>query len=205
MIIKQLKTGFDNFSYIVYDSSNDCAAIVDPGVDAKHTISFLKKHSLAPDYLINTHYHSDHTGCNNKIKKCYPQVKIVASEFDGKKIKPVADVFVSDNEILELGKIVLRVIQTPGHTRGGICIVVDDRAIFTGDTLFIGDCGRADLSDGDLREMFNSLQRIKALSDDLVVYPGHDYGDKPFDTLGLQKKTNKVLVVKTFREFLKLV
>ena len=76
-------------------------------------------------------------------------------------------------------------------------MIVDNEALLTGDTLFIGDCGRTDLPGGSLKEMFKTLQeKIKTLPNHLIVYPGHDYGDKPFDNLGNQKLTNKTLIVK---------
>ena len=91
--------------------------------------------------------------------------------------------------MLQVGAIPVTVISTPGHTPGGICLLVDNQALITGDTLFIGDCGRTDLSGGNLTEMFNSLQKkIMPLPDSLIVYPGHDYGDRPFDTLWAIKK-----------------
>ena len=84
-------------------------------------------------------------------------------------------------------------------------MIVDNDTLLTGDTLFIGDCGRTDLPGGNLNEMFRTLQyKIKTLPDHLIVYPGHDYGDKPFDTLGNQKLTNKTLLAKNLREFSKL-
>jgi glyoxylase-like metal-dependent hydrolase (beta-lactamase superfamily II) len=77
--------------------------------------------------------------------------------------------------------------------------------IFTGDTLFIGDCGRCDLQDSDICMMYNTLkEKIMKLPDDLIVYPGHDYGNKPYDMLGHQKKVNKVLTVGNFDDFLNL-
>ena len=75
----------------------------------------------------------------------------------------------------------------------------------TGDTLFIGDCGRTDLPGGNINDMYKSLhEKIKSLPDHLIVYPGHDYGEKPFDTLGNQKIKNKTLVVKSIKEFRKI-
>lgn len=115
-------------------------------------------------------------------------------------IKP--DVIVADGSQLQLGDITLDFLLTPGHTPGGICIIVDHAALVTGDTLFIGDCGRTDLPGGNSTYMFQTLhEKIMRLPDDLIVYPGHDYGDKPFDTLGNQKQTNKTLLVKTMQEF----
>ncbi|MCK5560532.1 MAG: MBL fold metallo-hydrolase, partial [Thermoplasmata archaeon] len=89
-----------------------------------------------------------------------------------------------------------------GHTLDGLCVIVDEEAIITGDTLFIGDCGRTDLLDGNLAQMFETLnEKIKPLPDYLTVYPGHDYGDKPFDTLGNQKETNKTLLANSLKHF----
>lgn len=127
---------------------------------------------------------------------------MVASKEDGRRLPIRPDLEVTDGSQLMVGTIVLSFLLTPGHTPGGICIIVDGEALLTGDTLFIGDCGRTDLPGGDLEEMFQTLQKkIRTLSDNLIVYPGHDYGDKPFDTLGNQKRTNKTLKVKSLQEF----
>ena len=115
------------------------------------------------------------------------------------------DIYVNDGFKLKLGNINLEFILTPGHTPGGICIIIDNKVILTGDTLFIGDCGRADLPGGDLHIMYSTLKnKIMLLSDSLIVYPGHDYGNKPYDTLGNQKKVNKTLNVKNFEDFSKI-
>ena len=116
--------------------------------------------------------------------------EIVASEVDASNI-PGVDRTVTDGEEILLGEVRLRFLLTPDHTRGGLCIIVDDEALLTGDTLFIGDCGRTDIGGSDT-QMFQTLQRLKILPDHLIVYPGHDYGSKPFDTLGNQKKTNNL-------------
>jgi len=202
LTIKQIKAGFDNFSYVIYCSNSKKAAIVDPSYDASKLLSFISSEKLELIYVINTHYHRDHTSENQK-KKNFPQIKIVASKEDSRNIGSV-DIFVSDGDKLKLGNVTLSFILTPGHMPGGICIVVDNEALITGDTLFIGDCGRCDLPGGNLSQMFNSLQKLKALSDNLTIYPGHDYGDKPFDTFGKQKRTNKTLLAKNLEEFSKI-
>ena len=205
MAIKQLKTGFDNFSYIVYCPDKKDALIVDPSYDASKAINFIKQNNLNLKYVIITHYHLDHTKDIASIKKAVSSVKIIASELDGKKLNEKVDVFVKDKQKLKLGKINLQFILTPGHTPGVICILVDNEALITGDTLFIGDCGRTDLPGGNINQMFKSLQeKIKPLPDNIIVYPGHDYGEKSFDTLGNQKRKNKTLLAKNQEDFSKI-
>jgi len=203
--IEQIKVGFDNFSYVIYSNKNKEAVIVDPSFDASDALKFIWKNSLILKYVITTHYHSDHSGDIKRIKKEIPLVKLIASEIDGKKLYEKMDIFATDNLELNLGEIELRFITTPGHTPGGICILVNNEALLTGDTLFIGDCGRTDLPGGNLKDMFTSLhEKIMSLPDSLIIYPGHDYGEKPFDTLGNQKKTNKTLKARNLEEFSKI-
>lgn len=205
MKIKQIRIGSDNFCYIIYSEKQKFAAIVDPGFEPETPIEFIKNNNLTLIYVIITHYHSDHSYGLKSIKKYYPKAKAISSKKDGELLKEDIDIFVKDDDKLKLGEIDLEFILTPGHTPGGICIIVDDKLILTGDTLFIGDCGRTDLPGGNLLVMYNTLKnKINSLSDNLIVYPGHDYGDKPYDTLGNQKKINKTLNVKNFDDFSKI-
>jgi glyoxylase-like metal-dependent hydrolase (beta-lactamase superfamily II) len=205
--LKQIKIGSDNFCYVIYlnEKNNNLAAVVDPGFEPEKVINFIEKNNLTLYYIIITHYHSDHSHGVYFLKKEFPDAKIIASKIDGEKIDTYIDLFVNDGDILNLGGIKLEFLLTPGHTLGGICIIIDDKALLTGDTLFIGDCGRTDLPGGDLYEMYKTLKnKIMSLSDKLIVYPGHDYGNKMYDTLGNQKKINKTLNVKNFDDFSKL-
>jgi glyoxylase-like metal-dependent hydrolase (beta-lactamase superfamily II) len=203
--IKQIKAGFDNFSYIIYCQKKRKAAIIDPGFDASKLLAFISSNNLELEYIIATHYHSDHTGGILKIKNSNPLSKIIASDLDGAKLGMEVDIKVTDDYSLKLGEVNLKFILTPGHTPGGICIIVDNEALLTGDTLFIGDCGRTDLLGGDLVQMFRTLkEKILPLPDHLIVYPGHDYGNKPYDTLGNQKRINKTLIAKNLDEFSKI-
>lgn len=202
LAVEQIKVGFDNYSYLIFCEQSKKAAIVDPGLGTSHIINNIIKKNYKLEYIIITHHHSDHTSGVNTFKKEFPKASLVASKEDGKNFD--VDLFISDGDTLRIGNTNLKFILTPGHTPGGICIVVDDIAIITGDTIFIGDCGRCDLPDGSLSEMFQSIQKIKELPDNLIVYPGHNYGDKPFDILGNQKKTNKTLLAKNLEEFSKI-
>ena len=205
MTLKQIKVGHDNFSYVIYCQKTKKAAIVDPSYDASNVIKFISTTNLNLEYIINTHYHSDHSSDNNRVKRYFPNAKIVASKADGEKLGVNVDKYVYDKNQLSLGKITLIFLLTPGHTPGSICIIIDSESLITGDTLFIGDCGRTDLPGGSLAQMYNTLHdKIMALPNHLIVYPGHDYGDKPFDTLGNQKQTNKTLLAKNLEEFSKI-
>jgi glyoxylase-like metal-dependent hydrolase (beta-lactamase superfamily II) len=205
MSIKQLSIGYDNFCYILSDPIEKIAAVIDPGYSAKKIFTFLQENNLNIIYIIATHHHSDHTNTILELKTRYPESQIVCSEIENKYIHPKAEITITDNSKLLLGSVKLHFILTPGHTPGGICILVDNTALITGDTLFINDCGRTDLPGGSLKDMYNTLQnKIKSLADDIIIYPGHNYGPKPFDTLGNQKKTNKTLSVNSFEEFAKI-
>lgn len=204
LTIEQIKVGFDNFSYIIFCPIRRKAAIVDPGYDASAALEFIQSNNLQLEYIILTHYHGDHSSASQGIKNSIPS-KIVASESDGAKLDVEVDIIVSDGDRLKVGEVYLDFILTSGHTPGSICIIVDNEALLTGDTLFIGDCGRTDLPGGNLAQMFRTLQdKIKSLPDHLIVYPGHDYGGKPFDTLGNQKQTNKTLLAKNLNDFSKI-
>jgi len=205
MTVKQLKLGFDNFSYVIYCPIKKDAAIVDPSYDFNIALEYIFSKNIKLKYIILTHHHSDHSSDTRRIKNLYPSLKILASESDGKKLNFAVDIYIKDGDKLNVGDVSLEFILTPGHTLGGICIIVDKEAILTGDTLFIGDCGRTDLPGGSFELMFKTLQeKIKPLPDNLIVFPGHDYGNKPFDTLGNQKRTNKTLLARNLEEFSKI-
>jgi len=201
MSVEQIKVGNDNFSYVIYCPDTKKAALVDPSFDAAKAIEFIEENDLDLIYIINTHSHSDHTGDNPRVKKRF-QCKIIVSAALGSQGVRMADKYVEDGEEIMLGELKLKFLHTPGHTKDSLCVKVDEEALITGDTLFIGDCGRTDLLDGNLAHMFKTLQeKIKPLPDYLTVYPGHDYGDKPFDSLGNQKEKNKTLLVTSLNQF----
>jgi len=202
VVIEQIRIGHDNFSYVIYCPIHKKAVIVDPGFDTTKSLRFITANDLILEYIILTHYHNDHSAETKHLKKVIPSSRIVASKEDGQKLSIKPDIFVCDKSQLKVGNILLSFLLTPGHTAGGICIIVSDDALLTGDTLFIGDCGRTDLTGGNLEQMFITLhEKIMKLPDHLIVYPGHDYGEKPFDSLGNQKRTNKTLNAKTLKEF----
>jgi glyoxylase-like metal-dependent hydrolase (beta-lactamase superfamily II) len=198
MTVEQIRVGRDNFSYLGHCISSKKAALVDPGMDATKALDLIDSNGLDLVYIINTHHHGDHTADNQRVKEAHPQAEIIANEGDSERA-------VEDDEVIMLGEVKLRFITTPGHTPGGICIIVDDEVILTGDTLFIGNCGRTDLPGSSDEQMFSSLKnKLGRLPDELIVYPGHDYGPKPTETLGNQKLNNPTLAAKNLEEFLRI-
>lgn len=203
MSMEQIRVGGDNFGYVIYCERSNEAALVDPGMDASKALRFIELKKLKLLYIINTHHHGDHCAENSRVKRILG-CQIVASEVDAPGIPGGTDMTVSEGDDILLGDVSMRFIITPGHTPGGLCIIVDDRTILTGDTLFISDCGRTDLPGGSDRQMYRTIQRLKTLPDELMVYPGHDYGSVPSDTLGNLKRDNVVLLAGSLEEFLKI-
>ncbi|MDE1839111.1 MAG: MBL fold metallo-hydrolase, partial [Thaumarchaeota archaeon] len=139
----------------------------------------------------------DHTIGNDAMVK-YTKSKILQHESSTLK----NDVRLSDGDKIIFGKSELVVLHTPGHSKDSICLVGDGK-IFSGDALFVGNCGRTDLPGGSAKELYHSLfDIIYKLDDNLVLYPGHNYGSSPNSTISKEKKTNFVLQPRTESEFL---
>ena len=188
MIIKQLEIGdMDNFCYIVGCEATRKALVIDPGADVELILSEAEKEALVIELIVNTHTHGDHTAGNARLK-ALTNARIILHERDASGY-PQADVRLSDEKTLQLGGITFDVIQTPGHTPGGICLHAEGN-LFTGDTLFVGDSGRTDLPGGHRPTLGASIRRLMALPDGTVVWPGHDYGPTPSSTLGWEKRNN---------------
>ncbi|MBS7632426.1 MBL fold metallo-hydrolase [Candidatus Bathyarchaeota archaeon] len=196
MFFKQIKRHGDNFSYVIADEVSGEAIVVDPSFNANAIIQILKNVGLKAKYVINTHSHLDHTAGNQTIKSAF-NAKIVAHQLASAK-----DISVIDGDILRIGKVPMQVIHTPGHTSDSICLLVDGK-LLTGDTLFVGECGRTDLPGGSAEQMYYSLfDKLMKLDDGVEVYPGHDYGKNPCSTIGVERRTNYTLERRTLEEFL---
>jgi len=187
MIIKQLEIGMmDNFCYIVGCETTRKALVIDPGADVERILAAVAQEGLTIELIVNTHTHGDHTAGNDRLK-ALTNARIVLHEREAG--YPKADIRLSDEKTLQLGQITFDIIQTPGHTPGGICLHAEGN-LFTGDTLFVGDSGRTDLPGGDRPTLGASIRRLMQLPDDTVVWPGHDYGPTPSSTLGWEKRHN---------------
>jgi hydroxyacylglutathione hydrolase len=201
MFFRQVQQHGDNFSYIIADESTRETIVVDSSYNAGEIIRILKAENLKLKYLINTHSHSDHTAGNQELRSIF-DAKIVAHKLS----RINADVMVNDGDTINIGSIPAKVIYTPGHTSDSICLLVDNKKLLTGDTLFVGECGRTDLPGGNSRSLYNSLfHKLLKLDDDVEVYPGHDYGLKPSSTIGSEKRSNYTLEPRSIDEFIEFM
>ena len=201
--VVQVEVGpMSNFSYVVADDDNKAAAIVDPSWDLEKIYSILESHKWQAKMIINTHNHFDHVLGNEQIaaRTGAPIIQYQQSIQKGNYIG------VSDGESIKLGDIVITVLHTPGHSKESICLLVNDECILTGDTLFVGTCGRVDLDGGDINEMYDSLyNKICLLDEKLIVYPGHNYGPTSWSTIAKEKKNNPVLQSRSREEFIEFM
>ena len=201
MFFNQIQQHSDNFSYVLADEDTKEAAVVDSSYNSEEIIRIVKKQKLRLKYIINTHGHSDHTAGNTELVSIFGS-KIVAH--NKSKIRP--DIPVNEGDTLNLGKICITIIYTPGHTTDSICLLVDNQKLLTGDTLFVGECGRTDLPGGNSKSMYDSLfSKLRKLDDKVEVYPGHDYGVKPSSTIGEEKKSNYTLQPRSLNDFIEFM
>ncbi|HSA98087.1 MAG TPA: hydroxyacylglutathione hydrolase family protein [Candidatus Nitrosotenuis sp.] len=201
MIVHQLQVGnMQNFTYVLEDEETSQAIILDPSWDLDEVTRIIEKNNLKIKYIVNTHHHFDHTLGNETMAK-ETGAKII--QYSTSTLKH--DISVSDGDKIRFGNSELDVIYTPGHSKDSMCLVGDGK-IFSGDTLFVGTCGRVDLPGGDARELYHSLVDIlRKLDDKLLMYPGHNYGTTPTTTIGEQKRMNLVMQPRTEQEFLEMM
>lgn len=218
MIFKQFNVE-GCLSYIAACSDEHAGIVVDPSHDVEPYLAFIKENRLRILFCIDTHSHVDHvslapelaavldaktvmdkyTPLQRKIgadvKELFGIEKIIA-ENGTKRV----DIFLDDNDRLAFGRLSLKALHTPGHTQDCMCLLLHDR-ILSGDTLLIGQCGRTDLPGGSSEEMYRSLFHILApLSDDLILYPAHDYKGNVNSTLGYEKRNNICLKTRRTKE-----
>ena len=186
-----------NFGYLIGDEKSRQAVVVDPSGVATKIIAVLEEERLNLKYIINTHSHQDHTAGNRELA-ARTGAKILKHESAAYDV----DLKLKDGDVIDLDRISIKIIHTPGHTPDSICLLVDNK-LLTGDTLFVGECGRTDLPGGNSANLYDSLfGKITKLDDAVEVYPGHDYGPRPDSTLGFEKKNNYTLRPRSKKEFI---
>ena len=201
MKVHQIQVGnMQNFTYIVADENTNEAIIIDPSWDLVELELVIKKNNLKIKYIVNTHHHFDHTLGNETMAESTkaPIIQHESSEL-------ACDIRVKDADFIEFGNSKLKVLHTPGHSQDSICLIGDGK-IFSGDTLFVGNCGRIDLPGGSAKDLYHSLfDVLYSLDDDLILYPGHNYGSSEVSTIGKEKSTNLVMQKRTEQQFLEMM
>ena len=187
--------------YVVCVAGSDRCVLIDPGYDAEYILQALKEKGLILDAILLTHGHFDHVGAVKTILE-ETDCRLVLNENDWAMPRnplvswmyPLAGwnfehmQFCAEGDEICAAGLSFTVLETPGHTKGSVCFRCED-ALFTGDTLFDGSCGRTDLPGGDLHTIGISLQRLKNLEENLRIFPGHGTAS----TLDDQRRVNPYL------------
>jgi len=215
--LRQLEVGsMQNYAYLVGDPETREAAVIDAAWDIDGILAVARADGMTVTTSLVTHFHPDHlggrfmgmsvTGAAELITQVPMKVHIhkAETEYVGK----VSDLSQTDlvpvdaGDTVTVGNVPITFVHTPGHTPGSQCFLVDGNLI-SGDTLFIGGCGRTDLPGSDPAAMYQSLnQTLRNLPDDTVVYPGHNYADRPQSTIGHEKQRNLYMRFTSVEEFL---
>ncbi|MCL6105393.1 MAG: MBL fold metallo-hydrolase [Actinobacteria bacterium] len=220
-----IASGMVNFCYLIGDVDSRQAVIVDPAYDPEGLLEILKADDMELVGVLATHYHPDHIGgdmmghyikgVKGLLEVSDVPVHIQADEAPW--VTAVADIddssFVnhSSGDLLQVGKVTIELIHTPGHTPGSQCFFLKDSGVgeehqsrlIAGDTLFLEGCGRVDLPGADREAMYYSItQRLARISDDTLLYPGHLYSPQSWATFGETRLHNYVFRIKSLDEWL---
>ena len=201
MKVHQLQVGnMQNFTYVVEDEDTSEAILIDPSWELVELELIIKRNNLKIKYIVNTHHHFDHTLGNEAMVE---STKAPIIQHEASELKH--DITVKDGDFIEFGNSKLKVLHTPGHSKDSICLIGDGK-IFSGDTLFVGNCGRIDLPGGSAKDLYHSLfDVLYSLDDNLVMYSGHNYGNSEISTIGQEKITNMVMQKRTEQQFVEMM
>lgn len=210
--VSQYQIGdFRNFLYVVSDTDSKTAVLIDIHEGFEKILTELEQQNVKLSAILLTHTHWDHVMGLENLITLIPEIRVGLHRLDAHRLKksvlehPKIFYFEEGSQV-PCGQWNLQVLHTPGHSAGGCCFWLKtalpefESVLFTGDTLFVGDCGRTDLDTGDVRQMFDSLQRIRTLPPETRVYPGHAYHRDPWSTIEQELKRNAPLMAKSADE-----
>lgn len=209
LILEQLEIGpMGNYAYFIGDAKTNRIAIVDPGWDIEYLINTAANMDYEIIAVILTHGHYDHAqGLEELLRNKDMPVYVSRQDAEFFSIKTSQLHTLEDNQTFKIDSIEMKSILSPGHTPGCMCFYhryADDSGgiLLTGDVLFIGACGRCDLPGSDPAAMYDTLyNKLMKLPDDTLIFSGHGYGRRAYDTLGHQKETNPYLKFKSKEDF----
>jgi hydroxyacylglutathione hydrolase len=220
LYLKQLAVGpMQNFVYLIGDPVTKEAAVVDPAWNVPAILKQVKEDGYKLTHVLLSHGHYDHiNGVEDVLDKTDATVCAQGVELDqfipegaGGLVIPKSSLKkTASGNAVRVGNLDITLIHTPGHTPGSQCMLIKgpdagSGILITGDTLFVGTCGRCDLPYSDPDDLFHSLGQLKKLDDGTVFYPGHDYGATPTNTLKNEKRTNPFLLADSIDQFLQMV
>ncbi len=192
LYFRQLSVGYmGNFVYLIGDRRSQECVMVDPAWDVDAVLKEAEKDGMKVVAGVLTHTHFDHAnGVEALIEKTGAKIYVHGNEAKFLKDVPAKNlVETKEGFSLKVGAVEIAFLHTPGHTEGAQCLLVGDKLV-TGDTLFVGACGRCDLPGGDEKKMMQSLKRLASLDGALQVFPGHAYGEADSSTIGNERRTN---------------
>ena len=207
MTIKTMQVGpIMTNCYLLCDETAGKCALIDPGDDAPRLEQLVAQSGCELTCIFLTHGHFDHTSAVRPLLEKHPDVPVYIHERDAadtdrgellfRRVGPENQRYYQEGDVLHVGSAALRVMETPGHSEGSVCLLEEkDHVIFAGDTLFRCSCGRCDFPGGDYRKMLASLGRLAALEGDWRVLPGHDMET----TLDFERRANPYMKQGTAR------
>jgi glyoxylase-like metal-dependent hydrolase (beta-lactamase superfamily II) len=202
MEIMQYRQLFDydtwSYTYLIWDEDSKQAALIDPVISqVERDLTLIRDLGLKLVYTMETHIHADHVTGGGLIR-----AQTGAKFVTHKNVSAdCPDLKVDDGDVLTLGQQTIEILHTPGHTNNDITFFTDGKA-FTGDTLFVRDCGRTDFQLGDTRAMWHSItEKLFSLPEETLVLPAHDYNGHTMSTIGEEKRYNRRIAGKDFETF----
>lgn len=162
--------------YVIAGEQGHCA-VVDPGGQGRELAARIRRAGLKPQYVLLTHGHYDHVGGVQELTEEFPGLPVYLHQKDTELTPSLClglmwTAFYDEGDTLPLDELTIRVLHTPGHTPGSVCLLIGG-SLFTGDTLFEGSCGRVDFPGGSWQQMLQSLGRLGRLEGNYPVFPGH--------------------------------